>query len=44
MKSLKIMYADGDVCLLQNLKINSIINVEREIANKAQDSVPTDAN
>ncbi len=43
-KSLKIMYADGDVCLLQNLKINSIINIEKEIANKVQNSVSADAN
>ena len=42
-KSIKIKYADGDVCQLQNVKINSIINIEKEIANKIQDTI-ADAN
>ena len=42
-KSIKIKYADGDVCQLKNVKINSIINIEKEIGNKIQDSI-ADAN
>lgn len=42
-KSLKIKYADGDICELNNLKINSIIDIEKEIVLKLTDTL-IDAN
>ena len=38
-KSLEIKYADGDVCKLKDLKVNSIINIEKEIANTVLDTI-----
>ncbi len=38
-RSLKIKYADGDRCEFNNLKINTVIDIEKELANKIADTL-----
>ena len=38
-KSLEIKYADGDILSLQDLKINTTINAQKELMNRAKDTL-----
>ena len=43
-KSLIIKYADGDVLSLENLKINSIVDAEKALMNRAKDTMVAQEN